>query len=61
MGKQIYLAPLLRYIHQAYEVFHFVRGSKVLGDMNYLMRSVKQSVEAVGIWTEGNLDVKIVN
>ena len=34
---------------------------KVLGDMKYLMRSVKQAAEAVGIWTEQNWDVKRVN
>ena len=33
---------------------------KVLGDMKYLMRSVKRSAEAVGIWTEDNWDVKRV-
>ena len=30
-----------RYINQDDEVSHFVRGSKVIGDMRYLMRSVK--------------------
>ena len=30
-------------------------------DMKYLMRSVKQSAEAVGIWTEENWDVKRVS
>ena len=30
-----------RYINKADEVSNFVRGSKVLGDMKYLMRSVK--------------------
>ena len=34
---------------------------KVLGDIKYLMRSVKQSADAVGIWTEVNRDVKRVN
>ena len=29
--------------------------------MKYLMRSVKQVLEAVGIWTEDNWDVKKVN
>ena len=33
----------------------------VLGDMKYLMRSVKQAVDSVGIWTEENRDVKRVN
>ena len=50
-----------RYINQADEVSHSVRGRKVLGDMKYLMMSVKQAVEAVGIWTEDNWDVKRVN
>ena len=40
---------------------HLVRGSKVLGGKKYLMRSVKQAAEAVGIWTEENWDVKRVN
>ena len=34
---------------------------KVLGDMKYLMRSVKQAADAVGIWTEEHRDVKRVN
>ena len=38
-----------------------VRGSKLLWDKNYLMGSVKQAAEEVGIWTEDNWDVKIVN
>ena len=38
-----------------------VRGSKLLGDMKYLMWSVKRSAEAVGIWTEENWDVNRVN
>ena len=29
--------------------------------MKYLMRSVKQAAEAVGIWTEDNWDMKRVN
>ena len=33
----------------------------MLGDMEYLMRSVKLAAEAVGILTEDNQDVKIVN
>ena len=42
-------------------MYNFVGGKKVLGDMKYLMRSVKQSSEEVGIGTEDNWDVKIVN
>ena len=34
---------------------------KVLGGMRYLMRSVKQAADAVGIWTEYNWDMKRVN
>ena len=33
----------------------------MLGDMKYLMRSVKRAAEAVGIWTEEDWDVKRVN
>ena len=33
----------------------------MLGDMKYLMMSVKQAAEVVGIWTEENQDVKKVN
>ena len=33
----------------------------MLGDMKYLMRSIKRSSEEVGIGTEDNWDVKIVN
>ena len=53
--------PPFRYINWADEVYHFVRGWKVLGNMKYLMSSVKQAAEAVGIWTEDNWDVKRVN
>ena len=49
-----------RYNNRYDEVYHLVRGRKVLGDMKYLMRSVKQAAEAVGIWTEENWDVKTV-
>ena len=40
---------------------HLFRENKVLGDMKYLMSSVKRAAEAVGIWTEENWDVKRVN
>ena len=43
------------------DVSHFGRGRKVLGYMEYLMRSVKREAEAVGIWTEENWDTKRVN
>ena len=41
--------PLFIYINWAGEVFHLVRGSKVLGDINYLMRLVERAAEAVEI------------
>ena len=53
--------PLFRYINQADKVSHLVIVMKVLGDTKYLMRSVKQAADAVGIWTEENRDVKRVN
>ena len=45
-------APPFRYINQADKVSHLVIVVKVLGDMKYLMRSVKRAANAVGIWTE---------
>ena len=36
--------PPFRYINQDDEVYHLVRGRKVLGDMKYLMKSVKRAV-----------------
>ena len=33
----------------------------MIGDMKYLMSSVKRAAEAVGIWTEENWDAKRVN
>ena len=41
IGNQRYQIPPFRYINWADEVSILVRGSKVLGDMKYLMRSVK--------------------
>ena len=61
IGNQRYQVPPFRYINCDDEVSLLVRGSKVLGDMKYLMRSVKRAAEAVGIWTEENWDVKRVN
>ena len=61
MGNQRYQAHPLRYFNQANEVYHLFIERKVLGDMKYLMRSVKQGKETVGILTEENCDVKIVN
>ena len=60
-GNQRDQVPLLRYINWADEVYHLVRGRKLIGDMKYLTRSVKRAAEAVGIWTEQNWDVKRVN
>ena len=48
------------YINRSNEVSHLVRGRKKLGNMKYLMRSVKPAVEAVVIWTEENQDGKRV-
>ena len=61
IGNQRYQVPLFRYINQADDLSRLFIGSKVLGDMQYLMSSVKQAAEAVGIWTEDNWDVKRVN
>ena len=46
IGNQRDQVILFRYINQADGVSHFVRGSKLLGDMKHLMRSVKQAAEA---------------
>ena len=59
--NQRYQVTLFRYINCDYEVSRLVRGTKVLGDMKYLMRLVKRAAEAVGIWIEENWDVKRVN
>ena len=61
IGYERYQGPLLRYINWGGELSDLVMGKKVLWDMKYLMSSVKQAVEAVGIWTEDNWDVKRVN
>ena len=61
LGNQIDQVPPFRYTNWDDEVYHFVRWIKVLGDMKYLMRSVKRTEEAVGICTEDNQDVKRVN
>ena len=37
------------------------RGMRVLGYMKYLTRPVKRAAEAVGVWTEDNWYMKIVN
>ena len=61
IGNQRYQVTPFRYINQAGEVSHIVRGSKVLGDMKYLIRQVKGATEAVGIWTEESWYAKRVN
>ena len=53
--------PPFRYINQADKVSHLVIAMEVLGDIKYLMKSVKRAADAVGIWTEENWDVKRVN
>ena len=59
--NQRYQVTPFRYINAADKVSHLVTAMKVLGDMKYLMRSVKRAADAVGIWTEENQDVKRVN
>ena len=59
--NKIYEVPLFRYINCSDKFSCLVRGSKVLGDMQYLTGSVKWAAEAVVIWTEGNWDEKRVN
>ena len=59
--SQIYQVPMFIYIIWYDEMSRLFRGRKVLGYIIYLMRSVKRAAEAVGIWTEDNWDVKIVN
>ena len=49
------------YNNRADEVNDLVRGRKLLEVKKYLMGSVKQAVEAVGIWIKKNWDVKRVN
>ena len=59
--NQRYQVHPFRYINQDDEVHHLVGGRKVLGDRKYLKGSVKQAAKAVGIWTEDNWYVKILN
>ena len=47
--NQRYQVPLFRYINQADKVSHLFIVMKMLGDMKYLMRSVKRAADAVGI------------
>ena len=53
--------PPFIYINQADKVSHLVIVMKLLGDIKYFTRSVKQAADAVGIWTEDNRDMKRVN
>ena len=53
--------PLFIYINWDDEVSNLVRGKEVVGDMKYLMMSVKLVAEAVGIFTEDDWDMKRVN
>ena len=40
---------------------YLVRGSKGIGDIKYLMKSVKLAEDTVGVCTEDHWDVKIVH
>ena len=61
IGNQRDQVPPFVYINPEDEVSRFFIGRKMLGDMKYLMKSVKLAAEAVGVWTEDNWDVKRVN
>ena len=54
IGNQGDWVTMFIYINQSDQVYHLVRGRKVLGDMKYLMRQVKRAEEAVVIFTEDN-------
>ena len=43
IGNQIDQVPPFRYINRDDEVSILVRGNKFIGDMKYLMRSVKRA------------------
>ena len=49
------------YINWDNEVSNLVRGGRFLGDMKYLIKSIKRAAEAVGIWTEENWYVNRMN
>ena len=59
--NQIDQVPLFRYIIWSGEVYPLIRERKVIGDIKYLMKSVKIAVGAVGVWTNDHWDVKRVN
>ena len=52
---------MFRHINQYNGVSRLVKGCKFLGDMKHLMIPVKRSVEAVGVCTEDNRDMKRFN
>ena len=54
------VTPLI-YIIWDDEVSRLVINRRFLRDMKYLMSSVKQATETLGIWTEHNWDVKRLN
>ena len=47
IGNQRDQVPPFRYINHAGKVYCLVRVKKVLGDMKYIIRSVKRAAEAV--------------
>ena len=59
-NQRDHINPLI-YINRSDEVSQFFIRRKVLGDMKYLMNSVKPALEAVVIWTEESWDMKRVN
>ena len=59
--NQRYQVPLFRYINWYGDVYILAVGRKVLGDMKYLIMSVKRAEESVGIWAEDNWDMKRMN
>ena len=61
LGNQRYQVTLFRYMNRDDEVYHLFRGRKWLGDIKYLMRSVKLEAEVADIWTEDNGDAKRLN
>ena len=61
IGNQIDQVSPFIYISRDDEAYHLVGVRKELGDMKYLMGSVKQAAETVGVWTGDNWDVKRFN
>ena len=52
IGNQRYQVPLFRFINWSGEVSCSIIRIKMLGDMKYLITSIKLTVETVGIWSE---------